>query len=197
MIVIVNNGGANINSLLVALQRLNAEVTLTQQAAVIKRASHIILPGVGAAATAMQLLTNYGLVTPLRTLTQPVLGICLGMQLLYECSDEGDIACLGIISGSVKKLKNSPEITVPHMGWNTLEIISENKLCKDIKNDDYCYFVHSYAAAIANETCAVSKHGEKFSAIVQKNNFYGTQFHPEKSGKVGLQILKNFLEISA
>lgn len=198
MITIVDSGGANIASIQFGLQRLGVEAMLSHDANVIRKSSHIILPGVGSAERAMRILKQYSLVEIIRSLTQPVLGICLGMQVLFESSQEGDIECLGIIKAKITKISNghkSREIIVPHMGWNTLNIIDKNSLMKNVPNHSYVYFVHSYAAPIDTYTLAIMHHGKNFSAAVQKNNFYGLQFHPERSSVIGSTILKNFLEL--
>jgi len=199
----VNSGGANLASIIFALQRLNISAKLTTDREKIINASHVILPGVGTAAYAMNRLNELKLCETLCTLTQPVLGICLGMQLLYESSAEsaadtgGDVKCLGVIPGKANRLLPSPQtnITIPHMGWNTLEIINDSPLLQGISNRSYVYFVHSYAVPITPTTSAAAQHGVKFTAICQWHNFYGTQFHPERSGKIGATILKNFLSI--
>jgi imidazole glycerol-phosphate synthase subunit HisH len=195
MIAIVNSGGANLSSIIFALARLKVTAKLTTVGAEIKNASHVILPGVGSAHDAMQSLHKLNLGDTLRSLTQPVLGICLGMQILYEYSREGNVDCLGIISGRIEKLPIKTGITIPHMGWNAINITQQNLLLKNIENNSYFYFVHSYAAPINNATCAITTHGIEFTAVCKQNNFYGTQFHPERSGDVGSKILKNFLEL--
>lgn len=197
MITIVNSGGANITSIICALERLGHSAQLSDDVKRIKNSSHIILPGVGAAAAAMQQLRRLKLIETLQTLQQPVLGICLGMQLLFECSEEERVECLGIIPGEIKKLIGSPDkhIRVPHMGWNSLNIIKKNPLTEGIANYSYVYFVHGYAAPITPYTCASTQHAEAFSAIVHYKNFFATQFHPERSSRVGQQILKNFLAL--
>lgn len=195
MIAIVNNGGANITSVQFALARLGAVAKLTIDANEIKSASHVILPGVGAAAHAMKKLEQLNLIETLQSLTQPVLGICLGMQLLYEASAEGEVACLGIVPGIIKKLNPQPRLTIPHMGWNTIKIRPEAVLFKGLSHNSYVYFIHSYAAPVTTVTTAVTDYNQEFSAAMQYKNFYATQFHPERSGIIGEIILKNFLEL--
>jgi len=196
MITIVESGGANIASIQCALARLGVNAELSRDPNTIRQSSHVILPGVGSAGNAMQQLQKNSLVDVIPALTQPVLGICLGMQLLFDFSAENDSECLGIIPGKINKLTSKHEkLIVPHMGWNTLTILERNRLLKNIPIHSYSYFVHSYAASIGKFTCASTFYGENFSAVVQKNNFYGTQFHPEKSSVVGSIILKNFLEL--
>ena len=195
MITIVDSGGANIASIQFALLRLGVSAQFTRDEAMIKQSSHIILPGVGNAAYAMDYLKQNKLIEVVRSLTQPVLGICLGMQILFDYSEEGDVDCLGIIPGKIKKLQPSQATArVPHMGWNKLEMLKPAVLMGNINNDDYVYFVHSYAAEVSQYTCARTCHGQQyFSAAVQHNNFFGMQFHPERSSLVGSIILKNFL----
>ncbi|MGD8976855.1 MAG: imidazole glycerol phosphate synthase subunit HisH [Gammaproteobacteria bacterium] len=193
-IAIIDSGGANIASLQFALQRLEAESELTRDPRVLQTASHVLLPGVGAAADAMTRLRQAGLHTVIPRLTQPVLGICLGMQLLFTDSAEGDVDCLGIIDGRVEPLAGGPDLTIPHMGWNQISRSGDCKLMDGLDDGEYFYFVHSYAAGEGPATRAVSEHGERFSAIVGRDNFHGTQFHPERSGTAGARVLRNFLE---
>jgi glutamine amidotransferase len=194
-IVIVANGGANIASLQFALQRLDAASVVSADAAQIRAASHVILPGVGAAADAMSRLRGNRLDSLIPTLQQPVLGICLGMQLLYEASQEGDARCLGIIPGRAALLERSADRPVPHMGWNTLEMRRPCALLEGLADGDYAYFVHSYALGVSAATVASTGYGAPFSACVQWRNFYGAQFHPERSAAVGARLLGNFLAI--
>jgi len=195
-IVIVASGGANIASLQFALQRLEVDSVVSADAAEIRAASHVILPGVGAAADAMSRLRQSRLDTLIPTLEQPVLGICLGMQLLYEASQEGDARCLGIIPGSASRLTEAPDRPVPHMGWNTLEIRRPCPLLAGLADGDHAYFVHSYALGLSTATIASTGYGAPFSACVQWRNFYGAQFHPERSAAVGARLLENFLAIN-
>ena len=195
-IVIVASGGANIASLQFALQRLQVDAVVSADAGEIRAASHVILPGVGAASDAMSRLRQSRLDTLIPTLEQPVLGICLGMQLLYEASQEGDAHCLGIIPGSASRLAEAPDRPVPHMGWNTLEIRRPCPLLAGLADGDHAYFVHSYALSLSAATIASTGYGAPFSACVQWRNFYGAQFHPERSAAVGARLLKNFLAIN-
>ena len=195
-IVIVDNGGANIASLQFALQRLEAAAAVSADATEIRAASHVILPGVGAAADAMSRLRQSHLDALIPTLEQPVLGICLGMQLLYEASQEGDARCLGIIPGRAARLAEAHDRPVPHMGWNTLEIRRPCALLEGLADGDYAYFVHSYALDLSAATVASTGYGAPFSACVQWRNFYGAQFHPERSAAVGARLLGNFLAIN-
>ncbi len=195
MITIIDYGGANLASILYSLNRLGVSANISQDIDMIKKASHIILPGVTSAATAMTNLNNLSLIEVIRSLTQPVLGICLGMQILFDHSEEGDVSCLQIIPGKIKALVPSERLTVPHMGWNTLKKLSDRLIMQNIPDQSHVYYVHSYAAPIGSYTLAVTTHGQHFSAAVQYRNFFGTQFHPERSGTLGSRILKNFLEL--
>ena len=193
--VIVANGGANIASLQFALQRLEVASRVSADVEEIRAASHVILPGVGAASDAMSRMRQNGLHSLIPTLRQPVLGICLGMQLLYEASDEGDAECLGIIPGRAARFPSSLARPVPHMGWNTLDIRRPCPLLAGIADGAYAYFVHSYALEPSPATVASTDYGTDFSACVQWRNFYGVQFHPERSSAVGARLLQNFLAI--
>jgi glutamine amidotransferase len=194
MLAIVDSGGANIASVRFALARLGIESNLTTDLATIRAAERVILPGVGSAAEGMRRLRDRGLVDCVRSLTQPVLGICLGMQLLFDGSEEGPTETLGLIAGRVALLPASPGVRVPHMGWNTLEVATSTALLAGIAPTDRFYFVHSFAAPLGSFTVASSTHGAGFSAVVRHDNFQGVQFHPERSGASGARILKNFLE---
>jgi len=197
MIAIIKGCGSNIASLLFALERLGVEAELTDDPQRIQAAEKVILPGVGCAANAMRALEEAKLVDVIRQLKQPVLGICLGMQLLYEFSEEGNTSCLGIVPGNIKQIPNNNNRIVPHMGWNQLRPQQESDLLASIDAPMYLYFVHSYAAPVNAYTLAVTDYGDQFTALVQKNNFYGAQFHPEKSGNMGLQILNNFVRLAS
>lgn len=194
MLAIVDSGGANIASVRFALERLGVCSKLTSDPAIIRAAERVILPGVGSAAEGMKRLQTKGLVECVRGLTQPVLGVCLGMQLLFEQSEEGNTPTLGIIPGQVARLSDSPGVTVPHMGWNTLTTGHEVVLLDGIEPDACFYFVHSYAAPVNACTQAGCRHGTLFAAIVQRGNFSGVQFHPERSGAGGARLLQNFVE---
>jgi imidazole glycerol-phosphate synthase subunit HisH len=194
-IVIVANGGANIASLQFALERLSVSSLVSADPARIRAATHVILPGVGAAADAMTRLRRDGLHELIPTLRQPVLGICLGMQLLFEASDEGSTQCLGIIPGHALRFDEAPGRPVPHMGWNTLDIERDSPLLSGLGRDDYAYFVHSYALPVSPATVASTRYGAPFTACVEWQNFYGAQFHPERSAAVGARLLQNFLAI--
>jgi len=195
VVAIVDSGGANIASLVFALERLGARTCVTRRAEDIRAASRVILPGVGTAGAAMARLDAAGLIDCLRALEQPVLGICLGMQLLYERSEEGDTACLGVLTGAVRRLRPPAPLTVPHMGWNQLEPLEPDPLLAGIAPLEYFYFVHSFAASVCALTRAGTHHGVAFAAVVRRENFWGTQFHPERSGEAGARLLANFLRL--
>ncbi len=194
-LVIIDSGGANIASLQFALQRLGCKAELTSDAAIIRAAAHVILPGVGAAADAMARLRARRLHTVIPALTQPVLGICLGMQLLYEASEERNASCLGAIPGTARHLLPGQGRPVPHTGWNQLRCLRANGLLDGIGEEGYAWFSHSYALPVGGETLASADYGGAFSAVVEHRNFYGAQFHPERSGPAGAALLKNFLAL--
>jgi glutamine amidotransferase len=194
-VAIIDNGGANIASLRFALGRLGADSRLTASPGELRAARRVILPGVGAAADAMQRLESLDLVETIRGLEQPVLGICLGMQLLFASSEEGDTPCLGLLPARVKRFADRTDLPVPHMGWNQLEFAGRPPLLGGVTPGEYVYFVHSYAAPVGPWTLATTDYGGRFSAVVRHRNFYGAQFHPERSGPVGSRVLANFLEI--
>ena len=194
-VAIVDSGGANIASLEYALSRLGVRSRLTTDRAALQNASHVILPGVGAAANAMRRLREDGLTEVLAELKQPVLGICLGMQLLAEHSAEDDADCLGIMGGRARLLPTSPDLPVPNMGWCQLQIQQEHPLLQDIEDGSYFYFVHSYVLPVQEATVATAMHSDRFSAVLVSNNFMATQFHPERSAAAGAQLLKNFLAL--
>lgn len=190
---IINSGGANLGSVQHALNRLGVESVLTRDAETIRSAARVILPGVGAAAWSMNALREAGLVGVIRGLTQPVLGICLGLQLMFESSEEGDVDCLGLIPGRVRKLRVDDGLRLPHMGWNQLEWVADDPLTAGLDGGEWFYFVHGYAAPV-DHAVAVSQHGQAFAAVVRHKNFAACQFHPEKSAGAGARILSNFLE---
>jgi glutamine amidotransferase len=194
-VAIVASGGANIASLQFALERLGCASEVSADPDRIRTASHVILPGVGAAADAMARLGAVGLDRLIPTLTQPVLGICLGMQLLHQASAEGGTRCLGIIPGAAARFAEAPGRPVPHMGWNTLEVERGCPLLEGLGGADYAYFVHSYAVPVNEATVASCRYGARFSACVAWRNFFGAQFHPERSARVGARILGNFLRL--
>ena len=195
MIVIIDSGGANIASVQFALERLGAKSVLTKDVKMIRSADKVLLPGVGAAPIAMQNLTEYGLIDCIRGLTQPVMGICLGMQLLFAVSPEGNTPLLGIFDADCETFAPAQGRSVPHMGWNRLSKRQDHPLLAGVDEGAHVYFVHSYFAPVTAQTIATTIYGDEFAAIVAENNFMGCQFHPEKSGPVGEQILRNFLEM--
>lgn len=192
-VVIIDYNAGNIRSVENALKRLGVDSVITADEQLIRTADKVIFPGVGEAATTMSFLKEHGLDLLIKSLTQPVLGICLGMQLMCSYSEEGDTKCLGIFDTEVKRFINQRhEDKVPHMGWNTLYNI-KGELLKGLPAHPYVYFVHSYYVPVGSYTVATTDYIQPFSAAIQKDNFYATQFHPEKSGSIGEQILKNFL----
>lgn len=196
-LVIIKYNAGNIMSVDFALQRLGVDPLITDDEEAIRRADKVIFPGVGEASTTMHYLQEHKLDALIRSLKQPVLGICLGLQLMCSFSEEGNTDCLGIFGEKVKKFVNpeGPEkLKIPHMGWNSIKNM-KGKLFKAIPENSYVYFVHSFYAALGEGTSAVCDYIHPFSAALEKNNFFATQFHPEKSGEVGSQILKNFIEL--
>lgn len=192
-VAIIDSGGANIASLLYAFERLGTAAELTTDAALIRAAERVILPGVGAARDAMDRLQAAGLVEVIRELKQPVLGICLGMQLLAERSEEDDTECLGVIPGVVRKLGVSAGFPVPNMGWCPVERRGDHPVLDGIDDGSYFYFVHSYALPVSGYTVLTAEHSLPFSAMVMKENFVAAQFHPERSSTQGAHLLRNFL----
>ena len=202
-IVIVNTGCANISSVRFALERLGVEVDVSDDVDVIKSADKVFLPGVGTAVAAMASIKQKALVETLQSLTQPVLGVCLGMQLMVETSAEGgfqgtaNIDCLNLMPGHVARIE-AKGVRLPHMGWNTVSHNSSHNnesLFKGIPQDTYFYFVHSFAVPEYEHTLASCTYGNAFSAAINKDNFYGVQFHPERSGEAGAQLLTNFVNL--
>ncbi len=196
-VVIVANGGSNINSVRWALKRLGVDSQLSDRPEQIATAPRVILPGVGAAPAGMSALQQRELTDCVTSLQQPVLGVCLGMQLLFEHSEEGDTPGLGVIPGRVEKLAESPQLRVPHMGWNRVQVLADDPLLAGLSSA-WFYFVHGYAvnpASAGDHALALSQHGREFVAVARKENFYGVQFHPEKSAAAGARLLKNFLEL--
>jgi glutamine amidotransferase len=193
-VTIIDSGGANLASLQFALERLGASSMVSSDTAVIRAARKVLLPGVGAAGDAMARLRAAGLDRTIPQLRQPLLGICLGMQLLFAESEEGDTHCLGVIDGRVRRIAGSTTLPVPHMGWNNFNIRRDDPLLRGFGAEDYMYFVHGYAAAVSADTLASSDYGQPFCAVVRRDNFWGVQFHPERSAQAGARLLKNFLE---
>lgn len=194
MIAIIDYKMGNLRSVENALKRLGAEFCVTADPEVIRAADKVLLPGVGNAAEAMHNLREAGLVEVIRSLRRPVLGICVGMQVMCRHSEEGDVECLNIFDSRVKRFTPAPDLKVPHMGWNQIGNL-ETKLFKGLEGGSYVYFVHSYYPELCPDTIATSRHGVMFSAALKYENFYGTQFHPEKSGDVGERIIENFLKL--
>ena len=194
-IAIVDAGGSNLSSLTFALDRIKANYITTNQITNIEDSSHVILPGVGAANDAMDKLKKSNLIEVVRNLKQPTLGICLGMQLLLDHSMENNVNCLSIIEGRCKAFSQQDKCPVPHMGWNNVNFNKASPLTEDLDNDDYFYFVHSYYAPITNSSIGITDYSESFASIIQKDNFYGTQFHPEKSSDQGSKLLRTFINL--
>ncbi|MBR1488673.1 MAG: imidazole glycerol phosphate synthase subunit HisH [Bacteroidales bacterium] len=195
MIAIIDYDAGNIRSVGNALERLGAEYELTADPARILAADKVILPGVGNAARAMENLRGRGLCELVKSLRRPVLGICVGMQLMCRDSEEGPVQGLGLFDAHVRRFSETPDAKVPHMGWNAIGNL-DSKLFKGLPGGSFVYFVHSYYAGTGPDTIATCRHGDQlFSAALKYENFYGTQFHPEKSGSVGAAILQNFLAL--
>jgi glutamine amidotransferase len=192
-VAVIDAGGANLGSVRYALERLGVEARVVREGAALAGADRVILPGVGAAAPAMAALQAQGFVAPLRAATVPLLGVCLGMQLLFEASAEGDVETLGLLPGRVGKLLPGDGLRWPHMGWNALEEVADDPLLEGIADGDHAYFVHGYAAPAGADTLASSDHGGRFAAIVRRGNALGAQFHPERSAATGARLLENFL----
>jgi len=194
-IVIIKYNAGNIQSVLYALERIGVTAMVTDAIEEIQTADKVIFPGVGEASTAMQYLKERNLDELIKNLKQPVLGICLGMQLMCTHSTENETACLGIFEEQVKQFETSdPSIKVPQIGWNTITHLQSN-LFKGVSENSFAYFVHGYYAAKGQHTIATTNYIQDYSSALQKDNFYGVQFHPEKSAKVGEQIIQNFLSL--
>ena len=201
-IIVIDYGAGNVRSVGYALERMGFEPILTHDSALIRSASRIVFPGVGHAHAAMNALRRYHLDEVIPSLTQPVLGICLGMQLLGDFSEEGNTKALGIVDAPVKRFEPVAEnahMKIPHMGWNTLGFENTPKhthpILEGVTAEDYFYFVHTYYMPVCEDTVASADYINEFSAIVARDNFIGCQFHPEKSGAAGRKILENFLKI--
>ncbi len=195
-LALLDSGGANLGSVQAAFERLGVEAPVTSDWNTIRNATHVVLPGVGAAAACMAKLRENGLDQIIPRLTQPLIGICVGMQLLFERSEESDTPCLGLIEGEVRLLQKAPGIRIPHMGWNRLEVKAsvDHPLIVGL-NQTSVYFVHSYAASPSVDALAISMHGQPLAAIVAKGSVMGVQFHPERSSAAGAQLLRNFLAL--
>ncbi|GGX58967.1 imidazole glycerol phosphate synthase subunit HisH [Litorimonas cladophorae] len=196
-LVIVDTGCANLASVQYAFERLGIEPLVSDDPVTILSAERVVLPGVGSAPFAMRGIHAKGLGPVLQSLKQPVIGICLGMQLLYETLEEGGetVEGLGLIPGTIEKLQTG-DLPAPHMGWNTLQTVKQDPLLNGISDGDYAYFVHSYAAFVSDSTLMTAEYGSAFTAITRSKNVWGCQFHPERSSKTGALILKNFLDIN-
>lgn len=195
-VALIDAGGANLGSVRYALERLGVDARLVRDAAGLQGAQRVILPGVGAAPEAMSRLRAQGLVEPLRELQVPLIGICLGMQLLFEHSEEGDVECLGLLPGIVRHMTPALGIRIPHMGWNQLVPMRDSALLAGLPERASAYFVHGYAAPVTADTVAACDHGGVFTAVGQNGLRCGAQFHPERSAETGARILRNFLEMS-
>lgn len=196
-IVIVNTGCANISSVKFALKRQGVNVTVSDDTSVIMAADKVFLPGVGSANAAMQSIQQKQLGACIQSLTQPVIGVCLGMQLMVTESEEGKNStteCLNLIPGKVKRMQVG-DLRLPHMGWNTVDAVGDAPLFKGIAQSTYFYFVHSFAVEVYQHTMATCDYGQPFSAALHKDNFFGVQFHPERSGEAGAHLLKNFVDL--
>lgn len=194
MIAIIDYKMGNLRSVENALHRLGADFVVTADASVIRRADRVLLPGVGHCGEAMRHLRAAGLDAVIPSLRQPVLGICVGLQVMCRDSQEGDTQCLGIFDSHVRRFQPAPDLKVPHMGWNQIGNL-EHKLFTGLQGGEFVYYVHSYYPTLCPDTIATTHYGTLFSAALKYENFYGTQFHPEKSGDVGERILHNFLAL--
>ena len=192
-VAILKYNAGNVFSVDCALRRLGVEPIVTDNVEQLRRADKVVFPGVGEASSAMAYLRSRHLDELIRSLTQPAIGICIGQQLLCRNSEEGNTECIGVFDTSVKRFSEAPGVKVPEMGWNTIKPLVDNPLLKGIDENSYVYYVHSYYVPVCDDTIAVTDYSLPFSAAMNKDNFYATQFHPEKSGGVGELILKNFL----
>lgn len=192
-LTIIDTGCANLSSVKFAFDRLNIKAEISRDIATIKSADKLLLPGVGTAMAAMKILQDRNLIETIQNATQPMLGICLGMQLMTEYSSEGNVPTLSLMSGHTDLIPNTG-LPLPHMGWNKVRYEQDHPLFAGIEQDSHFYFVHSYAVLPNEHTIATSDYGVPFSAALGCKNFYGVQFHPERSGKNGAQLLKNFVE---
>jgi glutamine amidotransferase len=192
-VAVVDTGGANLASVGHALARLGRSAALVTDPRHLARARHVILPGVGAAGEAMRRLRSRGMSEALRDCEQPVLGICLGMQLLCEASDEGDATCLGLTTGHSRRLEPQAGRPVPHTGWNRVRSSGSSRLLEGLASGTYFYFVHSFALPQMPTTRGLTEHGSPFTSVLESGNLFGTQFHPERSSTQGARVLANFL----
>ena len=191
---VIDYGAGNLRSVSNALRRLGVDHVISSDRTELEQASKLILPGVGEARSAMNALAGHDLLSWLRQLPVPFLGICLGMQILYERSTERETDCLGLLQGTITRFDTSGMVKVPHMGWNQVQLLDAHPLFDGITPADFFYFVHSYYAPVTHETIGRCEHDVPFAAAVALRNYYGVQFHPEKSGRAGLRLLKNFVE---
>ncbi len=192
-VVVIDSGVANLGSVLAAFARIDLPVRVARAPLDLVGASHVVLPGVGSARPAMARLAASGFAEVVPGLRVPVLGICLGMQLLFRSSAEDDVGCLGVIDAPIERLPTAPGVRIPHMGWNRLEQLADDPLLAGFPEPAYAYFVHSYAAPVGPWTIAACMYGQPFSAVVRAGNFVGAQFHPERSAAVGARLLRNFV----
>ncbi len=195
MITVIEIGCANTASVLWALERQGAQVRLSSDATEIATAEKVVLPGVGAAGFAMSRIHALGLFEAIRNIKVPLLGVCLGQQLLFDGSTEGDVQCLGLIPGQVTRMESTDGLVVPHMGWNQLEAMRDDPLTAGVEDGNFAYFVHSFVCPVNDYTLSTCTYGQPFAAMVRKGNIWGCQFHPERSSAAGALILKNFLSL--
>lgn len=193
MIALIDYDAGNTCSVMNALKRLNADFVLTDDHDKIQSADKVIFPGVGHAGAAMEALKRKDLVNVIKNLNQPTLGICVGLQLMCNASEEGDTQCLGIIDSGVRRFDSNNGVKVPHMGWNQIQVKGADPIWDDVVDNSYCYFVHSYYMPVTDYTIGICDYSVSFTAVARKDNFWGTQCHIEKSGEVGAQLLANFV----
>lgn len=194
MLAVVDSGGANLYSIFMALERLGVPYSLVKTAKALSQAERILLPGVGSAKQVLQRLKELDLIVPLLETSKPILGICIGLQLQYSFLEEGDCDGLGIFAGSVRHLPEEVNYPVPHMGWNQVQLLQSDPLLAGVE-DEYFFFTHSFAAPVGSGTVASTNYGVEFSSVIRKENWWGVQFHPEKSAAAGHRVLKNFMEV--
>lgn len=196
MIAVIDYNAGNIRSVLYALERIGVDHVLTSDHDVIRTADKVIFPGVGAAESTMKHLNETGLTELIRSLKQPVFGICVGMQLLCSHSEEGDVPCIGVFPEKVRLFRPDNGDKVPHMGWNNVKLTAANDWVSDAVDGEYCYYVHSYYVEAGPDTVATTEYaGQTYAAMLRKDNFYAAQFHPEKSATVGERIIRDFLAV--